>query len=252
MDINLKTSGIIEITLKRGEIFIGERGSMSSCDGGVKLTAIQVGLYKSLKRFISGESFLSIVKFENTTLYPQNLILRYDISKVDWFHHNQTETEIFFIDLSSIEGDLVISKGAFFAATSGVDVDVFFDNNFGRSVFGFGSVFKQKISGTGTVFIKKNRWFQIEVIKLEKNRKITIDPKEIYAYSSDALSKTNKSNYNNFLTGEGFSSYEFVGPATIYKYKNQPLNSSPFNIYKIVKIILFIIIIKMILNFIFS
>lgn len=155
MDVNLKSPGIIDVNLKPGEIFLGERGSMSFCDGGIKMSPIETSLYKSFKRKLGGESFFSIVKFENQSNTVQNLKLRYDIQEGAWFHHNSTNTDIIFIDLGKIDGDLIIKSGSFFAASNGVSVDVFFDKSWGRTLFGFGKIFKQRISGNGTVLFRK-------------------------------------------------------------------------------------------------
>lgn len=223
MDVNLKTQGLIDITLKPREIFLGERGSLSFCDGEIKYSPIETNFLKSIKRFFGGESFYSIVKFENVSNSNQNLKPRYDTQENAWFHHNSTSTDIIFIDLNKINGDLIIKTGAFFAATNGVTVDVYLDSNWARSLFGFGKSFKQKISGTGTVFIQKDRWLQLNEIFIEKEKSIVIDPNEVYAYSLNSLNIKKKGfSLSNFLTGEGFSSYNFKGPGTIYTYKNKP------------------------------
>lgn len=249
MDVNLKTQGLIDITLKPREIFLGERGSMSFCDGGIKYSPIETNFFKSVKRFLGGESFYSIVKFENTSNSNQNLKLRYDTQENAWFHHNSTNTDIIFIDLNKINGDLIIKAGSFFAATNGVTVDVYLDSNWARSLFGFGKLFKQKISGTGTVFIQKDRWLHFNEIHIEKGKSIIIDPKEVYAYSLNSLNNMKKGfSISNFLTGEGFSSYNFEGPGTIYTYKNRPpgFNTSTLLSSPIVWMIIIWIIIKFI------
>lgn len=224
MDVNLKTPGIIDINLKPREIFIGERGSMSFCDGGIKMSPIETSLFKSFRRMLGGESFYSVVKFENISSKVQNLKLRYDIQQSAWFHHNNTTSDILYIDLSKIDGDLIIKPGSFFAASSEVTVDSFLDKNWGRSLFGFGKLYKQRISGRGTVFIRKNRWLQINEVHVSNLNSIVIDPKEVYAYPLNSLSLKKGFSFSNFLTGEGFASYNFNGPATIFTYKNRPAN----------------------------
>ena len=78
MDVNLKTVGVIDINLKPNEIFLGERGAMAFCDGGIKFSPIETNFFKSLRRLLGGESFFSIIKFENNSKVTQNLKLRYD------------------------------------------------------------------------------------------------------------------------------------------------------------------------------
>lgn len=247
VDVNLKNPGIIDITLKPKEIFLGERGSMSSCDGGIKYKPIEVNLFKSFKRWIGGESFLSIVQFENVENFNQNLKLRYDYQYNGFFHNNKPSTNILIVDLSKIEGNLIIKSGAFFAATSGVKVESFIDRNLKRSLFGFGSIINQEISGRGTVFIQKNMFLSLNEIKVLKGEKLIIDPKEVYAYSSKSLVNQNDNSLNNFISGEGLSSYKFEGPATIFTYKHKPLDNNGlqnwgcFRQITLVLIILFLI-----------
>lgn len=224
MDVNLKIQGIIDITLKPKEVFYAERGSMSFCDGGIKYVPVDTTFLKSLKRWLGGESFYSIVKFENTSNSLQNLKLRYDVQQNAWFHHNSTNTDIIYLDLKKMHGELIVQPGAFFAATEGVGVDVYFDKNWGRSVLGFGKIFKQRIYGSGTVFIQKNRWLQLNEMPIESGKSITIDPKEVYAYTQNSLLKENDFSFGNFRVGEGFSSYKFQGPGVVFTYKNKPAN----------------------------
>lgn len=251
MDVNLKTPGIIDIILKPGEIFIGERGSMSLCEGDIKFKPIDNSFYKSFKRWIGGESFLSIVQFQNFGNQNQNLKLRYDNQYNGLFHNNKPATNIFIVDLSKIEGSLIVKSGAFFAATSGVKVDSFFDKNLKRSLFGFGSLIKQKISGNGTVFIQKSMFLSLNEIKLLNGDFLTIDPKEVYAYSSNSLINQNISSISNFLSGEGFSSYRFKGPATIYTYKYKPLTYESFQSGGCLRQIILTLIIFFLLRIIF-
>jgi uncharacterized protein (AIM24 family) len=222
MDVNLKIQGIIDVTLKPREVFYAERGAMSFCDGGIKYSPVETTFLKSLKRWLGGESFYSIVKFENTSSSLQNLKLRYDVQQNAWFHHNTTNTEIIFLDLKKLNGELIAQPGAFFAATEGVGVDVYFDKNWGRSVLGFGKIFKQRIYGSGTVFIQKNRWLQLNEMPIESGKSITIDPKEVYAYTQNSLLRDKSFSFSNFRVGEGFSSYKFQGPGLIFTYKNKP------------------------------
>jgi uncharacterized protein (AIM24 family) len=225
MDVNLKTPGIVDITLKPREIFYAERGAMSFCDGGIIYAPIDTGFLKSLKRWLGGESFYSIVKFENTSNSLQNLKLRYDVQQNAWFHHNSTNTDIIYLDLKKMYGELIVQPGAFFAATEGVGVDVYYDSNWGRSILGFGKIFKQRIYGSGTVFIQKNRWLQLNEMHIESGKTITIDPKEVYAYTLKALLNDKKFSFGNFRVGEGFSSYKFQGPGVVFTYKNKPAYS---------------------------
>lgn len=237
MDVNLRTPGIIHIVLKPGEICYGERGSMSSTEGGIVYKPIESDSFSSAKRWIGGESFWAIVEFKNSASSNQNLQLRYDVQQSAWFHHNSSETDIFVVDLNKIGGSLIVPAGAYFASSIGVKVSSFFDKNLARSVFGFGKLFKQKITGNGTVFIQKTRYQHLNEVKLEKGNALTIDPKEVYGYSQHSLVQTKGLSLSNFYSGEGFSSYHFKGPATIYTYKNKPVGLSEFNTGSVLRLL---------------
>lgn len=253
MDVNLKTPGIVDVNLRPGEIFLGERGSMSFCDGGIQISPIETSLTKSFKRMLGGESFFAIVKFENKSIANQNLKLRYDIQQSAWFHHNDTNTDLIFLDLSKINGDLIIKSGSFFASSSDVKVDLYLDKSLGRSLFGFGKLFKQRLSGQGTVFIQKNRWLKINEVNVLRGNSITIDPKEVYAFSLNSLNNKAGFSFSNFLTGEGFASYTFTGPATIFTYKNRPVDYdfNSFSYSGIIRTFFIMFILIQILKFLF-
>lgn len=222
MNVNLKTPGIIEFELKSRESVIGESGSMSFCDGGISFGPLDNKPQTALKRLLAGESLMPFINFENNSSEMQKLSLRYDIKRAGWFHHNTTETNILPVDLSKSSGPIIAKSGAFFAATHGVTFELFVDGNIARSLLGFGKVFKQRIIGNGVVFFQKNRWLDIERIELVANKAISIDPKEVFAFSHNALQKRDGYSFKNFLSGEGFASYKFVGPGEVYIYKSMP------------------------------
>lgn len=207
MEVNLKNEGVIEVSLKSGETFYAERGSMSVSDEGVKYIPVEKNLLKGIVRLIGGESFFSIVKFVNIKSDIQYFRLRYDEKESGWFHHNTTNTDIFFIDLTKVGDAIVVPKGSYFASSGLVQVDFFADRSIGRSLFGFGELFKQKIIGTSTVFLQKNRWLNIDELWLEKDKTLIIDPKEVYGFSYSVLDRKFSFSIKNFLAGEGFSSY---------------------------------------------
>lgn len=123
--------------------------------------------------------------------------------------------------MSKLESALVVPPGAFFASTSNVSVEMFFDSNWGRSLLGFGIFFYQKLSGNGTVFLQKDRWLILNEIKVERSNTIIIDPQEVYGYTLNSLVKQSGFSFKNFLSGEGFSSFQFQGPAIIYTYNRR-------------------------------
>ena len=227
MNVNLKTQGIISFELMPNEKVFAENGSMSFCEGGINMKPFDTSILTSIKRKLAGESFFPIIEFNNHTSSVLNLKLRYDTQNVGWFAQNSTETDILIVDLRKITGNsLVIKSGAFFASAAQVKMDVFLDSNWRRSLLGLGAILKQKLSGTGTVFIQKNRYLVVELLELTSDKSITIDPREVYAYSQNALVDSKGFSFSNLLIGEGFASYEFKGPCQIFVIKYSPLSYS--------------------------
>ena len=116
------------------------------------------------------------------------------------------------------------------------------DKGFGRSLLGFGDIFKQKITGKGVVFLQKDRWVTLEEIWLGENKTLVIDPKEVYGFSLNVLDKKSDFSIKNFLAGEGFSPYNFQGPGLIYVYKSQSVRQGYNSNTKFQKITIYIFI----------
>lgn len=129
----------VHIILDPGEKLLAQPGSMASMDAGIELKAqLNGGLHGALvRRFLGGETLFRSV-YENTSGQPRRLVLTQELPG----------------DLRALELDssLVwnLQSGAFLACTEGVQL--------GITPAGLGSflaregLFKQKVSGTGTVF----------------------------------------------------------------------------------------------------
>jgi uncharacterized protein (AIM24 family) len=248
MDINLQFQGIMLVVLKPNEDFYSERGAMMLMDYGIVMKPVDVGFIKGIKRVLAGESFFSMVKYHNKTNSNKTLKLRYDIQSLGWFQQNVTDTNIEMIKLDDFGGDLIIMPGAFFAGTS-LKIELFFDKMLSRSIFSFGNLFNQRIIGNGILFIKKDRWMKIKTLELNLNSQINVDPKEVFAFPMSALVQ-NKASISSFLAGEGFSSYQFIGPAKILLFEtNNPNYRGCFT--KIVMAVVFYIVLRIVLSILF-
>jgi uncharacterized protein (AIM24 family) len=103
---------------------------------------------------------------------------------------------------------------------------------------------RQKITGTGTVFLKG--YGEIQKIEMNGN-KIILDSSAILAFTKNLTFNSNLSNpLKNVMAGEGGSKEEISGYGTSWiQCYNDPIKSSPgLNIYNwlwIVGIVIFII-----------
>jgi hypothetical protein len=81
------------------------------------------------------------------------------------------------------------------------------------------------------------------------NSQINVDPKEVFAFPMSALVQ-NKASISSFLAGEGFSSYQFIGPAKILLFEtNNPNYRGCFT--KIVMAVVFYIVLRIVLSILF-
>ena len=248
MDINLQSQGVMLVVLKPNEEFYSERGAMMLMDSGIDMKPVDVGFIKGINRVLAGESFFSVVKYHNNSNDNKTLKLRYDYQSLGWFQQNVTDTNLEMFKLDDFGGDLIIMPGAFFAGTS-LKLELFFDKTLSRSLFSFGNLFNQRIIGNGILFIKKDRWMRIKTLELNVNSQIKVDPKEVYAFPMSALVQ-NKASSSSFIAGEGFSSYQFIGPAKILLFEtNNPNYRGCFT--KIVIVIVFYVVLRIVLNILF-
>ncbi len=86
-------------------------------------------------------------------------------------------------------------------------------------------------------------------LRIKCNSQIKVDPKEVYAFPMSALVH-NKASSSSFLAGEGFSSYQFIGPAKILLFEtNNPNYRGCFP--KIVIVIVYYVVLRIVLNILF-
>lgn len=133
---------MVEIALDPGEGVQAEAGALTYMEDGIQMqTGTGGGLFKGLKRAITGESFF-ITSFLNNgrnvshaafgAPYPGKVIP---------------------LDLSQLNGQFLCQKDAFLCAAQGIDIEVAFTKKLGAGLFGGEGFILQRLQGQGMAFV---------------------------------------------------------------------------------------------------
>lgn len=131
---------VVTCNLQAGESMITERGSMVWMTPNMKMETKAGGLGKAIGRMFSGESL-----FQN----------RYTAENGDGMiaFASSFPGAIRAVEVTP-DRPLVCQKSAFLAATSGVELSIFFQKKLGAGLFGGEGFIMQKITGNGIVFLE--------------------------------------------------------------------------------------------------
>ena len=134
---------LVEIELDPGEGVRAEVGTMTYMENGIEMqTGTGGGLFKGLKRMITGESFF-ITTFLNTA--------RDSKRKVGFAA--PYPGRIIPLDLKTLGGAMICQKDSFLCAAQGIDVEIAFTKRLGAGMFGGEGFILQRISGDGLAFV---------------------------------------------------------------------------------------------------
>ncbi len=133
---------LVEVHLDPGEGVRAEAGAMVYMDEGVEMqTTTGGGLFKGLKRVITGESFF-ITTFHNKANKRQDVAFAAPYPG-----------KIVALDLGQLGGRFLCQKDSFLAAAWGIEVEVAFTKRLGAGLFGGEGFILQRLEGDGLVFL---------------------------------------------------------------------------------------------------
>jgi uncharacterized protein (TIGR00266 family) len=133
---------IVEVELDPNEGIQAEAGAMLYMEDGIEMqTTTGGGIFKGLKRMITGESFFI----------------------TNFVHHGPGKGHVAFaapypgkiipIDLTKFGGRILCQKDAFLCAASGIDIEVAFTKRLGAGLFGGEGFILQELIGDGMAFV---------------------------------------------------------------------------------------------------
>lgn len=203
---------IVEIELDPGEAVRGEIGTMMYMDEGIEMqTSTGGGIFKGLKRIITGESFF-ISSFLNNTGRKKKVSFAATYPG-----------KVIPIDLEEEGGSFLCQKDAFLCAAAGIDVEVAFTKRFGSGLFGGEGFILQRLAGDGLAFMHSGG----TSIKrqLKTGEKLIVDTGCLVGLSEsvDYDIRFIGGFKNALFGGEGLFLVEVTGPGTVY------MQSLPFS-----------------------
>ena len=192
---------VVTVSLDNGESIMCEGGSMSWMTANMKMETSGGGLGKMFSKAFTGESmFHNIYTAQGgagsiafASSFPGNIIA------VE-IHPGQ---------------DIICQKSSFLAASTGVDVSIFFQKKIGAGFFGGEGFIMQRISGEGIAFLEIDG--SVEEMVLESGQQIIVDTG--YLAMMDCTCsidiQTVKGVKNMFLGGEGIFNTVVTGPGKV-------------------------------------
>ncbi len=214
--INYKIIGddmqIVEVELDPGEAVRAEAGAMMYMESGIEMqTSTDGGIFKGLKRMVTGESFF-ITSFLNGSggichiafgaPYPGKIIP---------------------LALDKIGGSFLCQKDAFLCAAQGIEIEVAFTKKIGAGLFGGEGFILQKIEGDGLAFVHAGGTIIKKELTAGETLRVDTGCLVAFAPSVDYDIKFIGGFKNSLFGGEGLFLAHLTGPGTIY------LQSLPFS-----------------------
>lgn len=133
---------LVEIELDPGEGVRAEAGAMAYMEQGIEMqTSTGGGLFKGLKRMVTGESFF-ITTFLNNGQGKRRVAFAAPYPG-----------KIITLDLGALGGQFLCQKDAFLCAAQGTEIEVAFTKRLGAGLFGGEGFILQRLEGDGLAFV---------------------------------------------------------------------------------------------------
>ncbi|MGD2163262.1 MAG: TIGR00266 family protein [Anaerolineales bacterium] len=133
---------LVEIELDPGEGVRAEAGTLTYMDQGIEMqTSTGGGVFKGLKRAVTGESFF-ITTFLNTGSDKQYAAFAAPYPG-----------KIIPIQLDDFGGNILCQKDSFLCAADGIEIEIAFTKKLGAGFFGGEGFILQRLQGSGMAFV---------------------------------------------------------------------------------------------------
>lgn len=203
---------MVEIGLDPGEAVRAEAGTMLYMEDGIEMqTSTGGGLFKGLKRMVTGESFF-ITSFLN-----QGQVRRHVAFAAPY------PGKIIPLDLSQLGGRFFVQKDGFLCAAQGIEIEIAFTKKLGAGIFGGEGFILQRLEGDGLAFVHAGG--TIIEKELADGETLRVDTGCLVAFSTtvDYDIKFIGGFKNVLFGGEGLFFAKLTGPGKVY------LQSLPFS-----------------------
>ena len=203
---------LVAIELDRGEAVRAEAGAMMYMEDGIEMqTSTGGGIFRGLKRMITGESFF-ITSFLNTARDKRQVAFGAPYPG-----------KIIPLELAELGGSFLCQKDSFLCAAKGIEIEVAFTKKIGAGLFGGEGFILQRLEGAGRAFVHAGG--TIIRRELQAGETLRVDTGCLVAFAPTV-------NYdiqfiggfrNALFGGEGLFLARMTGPGLLY------LQSLPFS-----------------------
>jgi uncharacterized protein (TIGR00266 family) len=133
---------LVEIELDAGEGVRAEIGTMTFMETGIEMqTGTGGGVFRGLKRMITGESFFITTFYNNGAARSRVAFAAPYPGKV------------IPLNLSALGGTFICQKDSFLCAAQGIEIEIAFTKRLGAGLFGGEGFILQRLQGDGLAFV---------------------------------------------------------------------------------------------------
>ncbi len=203
---------LVEIELDQGEGVRAEAGTLTYMEAGIEMqTSTGGGIFKGLKRAITGESFFITTFLNNAS------------GKAKVAFAAPYPGKIIPISLNDFGGRIICQKDSFLCAAQGIEIEIAFTKRLGAGVFGGEGFILQRLEGDGMAFVHAGG--TIVEKDLVAGETLRVDTGCLVAFndSIDYDIKFIGGFTNALFGGEGLFLATLTGPGKVY------LQSLPFS-----------------------
>lgn len=203
---------LVEVELDPGEGVRAEAGAMTYMENGIRMqTSTGGGVFKGLKRMVTGESFF-ITSFLNEGRGKQRIGFAAPYPG-----------KIIPLDLAPLGGKFLCQKDAFLCAAQGIEIEIAFTKRLGAGIFGGEGFILQRLEGDGLAFVHAGGTIIEKDLAAGEN--FRADTGCLVAFSPDVDYDIQfVGGFRNALFGgEGIFLVRLTGPGKVY------LQSLPFS-----------------------
>lgn len=203
---------LVEVILDPGEAVRAEAGAMMYMGPGIEMqTSTGGGIFKGLKRLITGESFF-ITSFIHTGQ-----------SKGTVAFGAPYPGKIIPLDLSALGGQFLCQKDSFLCAAAGIEIEIAFTKRIGAGLFGGEGFILQKLTGDGLAFVHAGGTIIEKELKAGETLRVDTGCLVAFHPSVDYDIQFIGGFKNALFGGEGIFLAKLTGPGKVF------LQSLPFS-----------------------
>ncbi len=203
---------MVEIELDPGEGVRAEAGAMTYMEDGIEMqTGTGGGIFKGLKRAITGESFF-ITTFLNTGRAKSHVAFAAPYPG-----------KVIPLDLAALGGRFICQKDLFLCAAQGTEIEVAFTKRLGAGLFGGEGFILQRLEGDGLTFVHAGGTIIEKNLAPGESLRVDTGCLVAFAPSVDYDIQFVGGFKNALFGGEGLFLARMKGPGKVY------LQSLPFS-----------------------